>query len=509
MANILESFSPSTLAALCFGGIIVVYQLVQYAVQAKRRSAFRRNKGCKPLPSYPHKDPILGLDLFFLNVKLVTSGHFLPQIRKRFQSMQRHTFSQLLMGSRIINTTEPENIKALLATQFKDFSMPAIRKNALQPVFGHGIFTTDGKEWETSRALLRPNFTRSQVGDLDTFETHISKLISKIPTDRSTVDLQQLFFMLTLDSATEFLFGQSTDVLGDFPERGAKFADAFTYVTERMGLESRVGPLANIMPNKRYKDGVKTIHEYISGYVQDAVASYKNGTSIKKDGDADRYIFLEELAKLGCSEKKIQDELLNILLAGRDTTASLLSYLFYTLARRPDVFAKLRDEVMQYGNQPPTFEQIKSMKYLQYCLNETLRLHPIVPGNARTANVDTTLPVGGGPDGKSPIFVKKGQMVIYQVYVMQRRTDLYGEDAQEFKPERWESLRPSWQYLPFNGGPRICIGQQFALTEASFTTIRILQAFKGLEARDTTEQMDLLTLTAAVKGGVKVALTPV
>lgn len=92
---------------------------------------------------------------------------------------------------------------------------------------------------------------------------------------------------------------------------------------------------------------------------------------------------------------------------------------------------------------------------------------------------------------------------------MQRRTDLYGEDAQEFKPERWESLRPSWQYLPFNGGPRICIGQQFALTEASFTTIRILQAFKGLEARDTTEQMDLLTLTAAVKGGVKVALTPV
>jgi cytochrome P450 len=71
------------------------------------------------------------------------------------------------------------------------------------------------------------------------------------------------------------------------------------------------------------------------------------------------------------------------------------------------------------------------------------------------AHVDTTLPLGGGPDGKSPIFVPKGQMVIYQVYVMHRRTDLYGEDAQEFKPERWENLRPGWQYLPFNGGPRI------------------------------------------------------
>jgi cytochrome P450 len=370
MATFLETSSPSTVAATCFGGIFLLYQLIQHAILANTRRAFKRSKGCGDLPSYPHKDPILGLDLFFLNMKLLKSGSFMPEVRKRFVWMKHHTFSQILMGNQVINTTDPENIKAMLATQFKDFGMPTIRKNALQPVFGHGIFTTDGKEWETSRSLLRPNFTRSQVGDLETFETHISKLITKIPRDQSTVDLQELFFKLTLDSATEFLFGQSTDVLGASPERGERFADAFTYVTERLGLETRLGPWATILPNKRYKEDVKTIHEYISGYVQDAVASYKSGTPIKKDGNADRYVFLEELAKLGCSERKIQDELLNILLAGRDTTASLLSYLFYILARRPDVFSKLRAEVMQYGNQPPTFEQVKSMKYLQYCLNE-------------------------------------------------------------------------------------------------------------------------------------------
>lgn len=71
-----------------------------------------------------------------------------------------------------------------------------------------------------------------------------------------------------------------------------------------------------------------------------------------------------------------------------------------------------------------------------------LRLLPIVPFNARQAVVDTTLPVGGGPDGKSPVFVKAGQTVGYQVYIMQRRKDLYGEDAEEFRPERWESIRP-------------------------------------------------------------------
>jgi len=69
-------------------------------------------------------------------------------------------------------------------------------------------------------------------------------------------------------------------------------------------------------------------------------------------------------------------------------------------------------------------------------------LYPVVPGNGRTALVDTTLPVGGGPDGKSPIFIKAGQQVNYQVYVMHRRKDLFGEDASEFKPERWEKLRP-------------------------------------------------------------------
>ena len=89
-----------------------------------------------------------------------------------------------------------------------------------------------------------------------------------------------------------------------------------------------------------------------------------------------------------------------------------------------------------------------------------LRLFPVVPLNSRTAFVDSVLPLGGGPDGKSPIFVSKGSIVMYSVHSMQRRKDLYGEDADEFKPERWETLRPGWEYLPFNGGPRICIGRK-------------------------------------------------
>ena len=189
--------------------------------------------------------------------------------------------------------------------------------------------------------------------------------------------------MLTLDSATEFLFGKSTSVLqgGVANEKGVKFGEAFTYATARMSLQTRLGKLAVILPDKKFKDSVTLIHEYVQNYVQKALD--KKSLTLETPGEANsrRYVFLEELAKTGYSEKKIQDELLNILLAGRDTTAGLLSYLFHYLARRPDVFDKLRAEVMALGNDEPTFEDMKGMKYLQYCRNipQLLLIFPLSP----------------------------------------------------------------------------------------------------------------------------------
>ena len=121
---------------------------------------------------------------------------------------------------------------------------------------------------------------------------------------------------------------------------------------------------------------------------------------------------------------------------------------------------------------------------------------------------DTVIPRGGGQDGQSPVFVPKGKLIQWSTYTMHRRKDYYGEDAEEFRPERWETLRPGWEYLPFNGGPRICIGQQFALTEASYTIIRLMQEFKAIEARDSRPWMESITLTCAVFPGALVGMTP-
>ena len=116
--------------------------------------------------------------------------------------------------------------------------------------------------------------------------------------------------------------------------------------------------------------------------------------------------------------------------------------------------------------------------------------------------------MGGGPEGRAPIFVAKGQLVAYGVFSMHRRKDLYGEDADEYKPERWETLRVGWGYLPFNGGPRICVGQQFALTEAGYTLVRFIQEFERIESRDPTSWLESLHLTLGSGNGVQAALYP-
>lgn len=107
-----------------------------------------------------------------------------------------------------------------------------------------------------------------------------------------------------------------------------------------------------------------------------------------------------------------------------------------------------------------------------------------MPINSRRATKDTTLPRGGGPDGLSPVYVQKGKEVNYVVHAMHRRKDLWGPDADEFKPDRWVGRKPGWEFLPFNGGPRICLGQQFALTEAGYVIVRIMQKYDKIVNED-------------------------
>jgi cytochrome P450 len=133
-----------------------------------------------------------------------------------------------------------------------------------------------------------------------------------------------------------------------------------------------------------------------------------------------------------------------------------------------------------------------------------LRLNPVVAMNWRQAERDTLLPRGGGPDESEPILVPKGTNVHFPQYVIHRLKKFWGEDANEFRPERWEEGHPHpWEYIPFNGGPRICIGQQFSQTEAAYVLVRILQNVKDLTVKrhrpDSDEPNVWIQLLASIE----------
>ncbi|KAK5175298.1 uncharacterized protein LTR77_000436 [Saxophila tyrrhenica] len=497
--------------------LVVVAQLVQRIRLSRKRTAYARAAGALPAKVYPQRERILGWDLFKENITSLKAHTFLADQYGRFQRMGVNTFEVTALGRTIHTTIEPENLKTIQAVDFKKWGLGERRKIAFRPLLGHGIFTEDGAPWAHSREMLRPNFARTQIGDLPTFEKHVQHLVAAVPHDNSTVDLSELFFRLTMDSATEFLFGESTESLTNNSHEG--FAESFTRGQDFIANASRWGAWAKLFPaNKQFKHDQKFVHDFVDYYVEKGLA--KRDQLLKEKSNAEkpgRYVFIDELVRQTTDPIAIRSELLNILLAGRDTTASLLTNVWHILSTRPDIWSRLQTEIATLDGEIPTFEGLKNLKYLKALLNESLRLHPVVPGNAREAYEDTVLPVGGGPDGRAPLFIKKGSSVGWSVYTMHRRKDYFGEDAEEFKPERWlddpetgkKGLRPGWEYLPFNGGARICLGQQFALTEASYTTVRLCQAFGGIESRDSRPWTEGLTLTCVNLHGARVALTPV
>ena len=186
------------------------------------------------------------------------------------------------------------------------------------------------------------------------------------------------------------------------------------------------------------------------------------------------FTFLHNIARFTRDRQVIRDQIMAVLLAGRDTTAATLSWTIYELSNYPDILKKLRNEILDTvgPTRTPTYADLKDMKYLTHTLNETLRLYPAVPYNVRAALENSTLP---GKPGQPDIGVLKNDIVVYSALSMQRRKDIYPPVSEKFadpaifSPDRWDHWSPkTWTYVPFNGGPRICVGQNFAMTEMAF-----------------------------------------
>ncbi|CAL8580401.1 hypothetical protein XPA_006128 [Xanthoria parietina] len=368
-----------------------------------------------------------------------------------------------------IHTIVPQNLQSVFSTDFDSWGIAPLRLFFFGPFIGKGIMTTD---------------------DLSAYAVHVNRLLAALSKhDGSDFDLKPYFERLALDSSTEFLFGHSTGSLTASPTLDAQaFLQAYNYGQAGIGKRMQVPQWNVLTRDKRFWSSCKLARAFVERCVAQASASGGNAAT----KEPSRLILAHQLAAQTSHHNDIVNQLLNVFLPAHDATAVALTNVFFHLSRHPIAYTRLRQAILDLGPYSTwTFERLKACKYLQAVLNETFRLNPSIGQMNRVALRDTVLPAGGGIEGKSPVFVKKGTMLTTSLYALHRSPQIWGQDSDTWRPERWlqkgrdELVKVGhWTFLPFGGGPRICIGMQLALTEVAYAVGRLAQRYQRVDCRD-------------------------
>ncbi|GAB1524776.1 hypothetical protein RhiTH_007931 [Rhizoctonia solani] len=377
--------------------------------------------------------------------------------------------------------------------------------------------------------MARPFFARERISDFHLYDRYTQKVLSIFHNHEGrdvACDAQDVFVSkkvltnqllyshlvkqsrFTMDAAGDFLFGASDLNTLDLPlpiagqaKMGPKgtlaeggygsFVSAFEKALILLPIRSRLGkhlwPAAELLADK-----ARPYRNEIDFWIQPLLdqAFGRRDSWLRSGGDEKQPAgdtFIDHLVSSTDDRKMIANELINILLAARDTTASLLTFSVYLLAMHPEVMERARAEVLDTVGESaaPTYDQIKQMRYQRAIINEVLRLFPSVPLNERASSHSVVLPA---KPTETPLYMPGPHAsMIYSTMLMQRDPELWGPDADLFDPMRWldhrhkRVLSDPFKFIPFNAGPRICLGQQFALNEASFVLTRLLQNFTGFE----------------------------
>ena len=198
------------------------------------------------------------------------------------------------------------------------------RAEVFAPLIGKGIFTQEGMAWKHSRERLRKQFVRARYQDLEQFREHVDNLIAHLPPS-GVLDLQPLFFSLTLDTTTALLFEESVYSLRasiDQDVENRLFAESFNRAQEGLAKRFRIAPWHFLYSPPAFRKACKTVHGYVERYIESKNLNGDDTVSQEKESSS----FIDQVATESESIEDLRDQLVNILLAGRDTTACCLSW---------------------------------------------------------------------------------------------------------------------------------------------------------------------------------------
>lgn len=381
-----------------------------------------------------------------------------------------------LLNKKIYFLNHPDAIRHVLHNNHKNYhKSPGYRP--LRLLGGMGIFTSDGELWLKQRKLYQPAFSHSSIkGYTDSVLTNTNELIanwSVASKADEAVNISREMMKVTMSIISETLFSSRIDYESHLWDA---ISYALKWINERALKSPFVFP-ANwpTAKNRKFHAAVDSLNELVYGIIEAKKKDNKNPNDLLSR-------FMDPGGDLeGLNPEELRDEVMTIFIAGHETSANVLMWVFYELSRHPEVEARIFEEVTALGERELVYDDLHHLIYTAQVLNETMRLYPPVWHLGRMNLTEDE--IGGYP-------IPKGSHVRMSPLVIHRHPD-YWEKPDEFNPDRFykkmedgtyskTELEPPtpFTFIPFGAGPRLCAGRNFAMMEMVLILAKLVRQFK-------------------------------
>ncbi len=366
-------------------------------------------------------------------------------------------------GRQVFVVTSPELAGEVLRTQAACFKKFVALDRHARPILGDGLVTSAGDVHKRQRKLIAPGLTKKEVGSYaETMARLIDETVQRWRGGR-TIDGLEEMARLTLDIATTTMFGTSFE--GDAGAVGRAVHEAADYIAYRLGSLVHL-PLAWPLP--RHRRLRRAVAE-LDAIVYRLIAERRKDPTPRSD-ILGMLLAARDEDGSGMHDQQVRDEVMTLFVAGHETTANALTWALDLLARHPEVAERLAEQARGVlGGRAPRLEDLPALPLALQVFKETMRLYP--PAYMVGREAITPVRLGG-------FELPAGATVIVSMYGLHRRPDLFPEperfDPDRFAPEREQAL-PRGAYVPFADGPRVCIGNHFALMEGQMALAHIAQ----------------------------------
>ncbi len=401
-----------------------------------------------------------------------------------------HVIQAKMFGMKLCFISEPTLTRELLLKQAANLQRDAITRTMFQRITGDGVLVAEGPQWQRQRKLVQPAFHALRIkAYADIMATYTQDMLANWQAG-STVSFEDAFTALTLRIIARTMYG--VDLEPQVAEIGALMGKLSKLGEDQLGMPM-VPPLWIPTRHNRQQKATRAAVEKI---LKEIIADRKQAPA-ENDDLLSMLLLARDEDGQPMTETQLVDECFTLFFAGHETTAAALTWATYLLTQHPDCLETAQAEIAAVlGERAVTFEDLPKLPYVEAVIKETLRLYPSAPAIAR--EVITPFEAGGYD------FQKKA-LLIFNIHATHHREDLFA-NADEFQPERF--LDPDRQpdrfaYMPFGGGSRYCVGQLFAMMEATIILTTLLQnvsfarvdtAPAVMEARITLRMRDPLRM---------------